>query len=136
LFNPQTPDEWWQLAAQHEAAARILIDNKMTAAQGYFHVGLAVEAALKAYICKKERFNRWPDRKDDPALYTHNLWKLFARSAIVVDSTSSFAPNWQIILHWKREDGYNPQEMPRKVARAFFEAAFGEDGVVTWLRQN
>jgi len=133
---PQTADEWWQLAAQHEASARILIDNKITAAQGYSHVGFAVEAALKAYICKKERFNRWPDRKDAPELYTHNLLKLSEKADIIIDTKSPYAPCWRLIFRWQRAQGYHYGTMPKKVARDFYEAAFGEYGVVEWLRQN
>jgi len=113
-----------------------LVDNKIAAAQGYMYVGFAVESALKAFICKKERFNRWPDRKDDPELYTHDLLKLFNRAGIIVDRSSAYAPCWRLVFQWNRAQGYHHGTMPRKVAKSFFEAAFGEYGVVTWLRQN
>jgi len=48
--NPQSPAQWLSLAAQHEAAARVLAENRVAAAQAYSHVGFAAEVALKAYI--------------------------------------------------------------------------------------
>ena len=136
MSQPQTYDEWWALVEQHKRSAELLVCDKDAANQGYYHVGLAVEAALKAYICKNERFNRWPDRSDDPDLYTHNLWKLFRRSGIVLDSRSNFGPCWAVVLQWQRLQGYDHERMPRKVAQSFYEAAFGNYGVVEWLRTN
>jgi len=136
LSKPQTYEEWWLLVEQHRDSAKLLVSDKNVANQGYFHVGLAVEAALKAYICKTERFNRWPDRCDDPDLYTHNLWKLFKRSGIIIDRKSSIAPSWNVVLQWQRLQGYDFEKMPCKVAQSFYDAAFGECGVVVWLQRN
>ncbi len=35
--NPQSPAEWLSLAAQHEAAARKLAEDRVAAAQAYSH---------------------------------------------------------------------------------------------------
>lgn len=136
MSEPQTYDEWWELVKQHQRAAELLVCDKNAANQGYFHVGLAVEAALKAYIFRKERFNRWPDKSSQPDLYTHNLWKLFKRSGIIIDRQSKLAPSWQVVLQWERLQGYDHEKMPRRVAQSFYDAAFGEFGVIEWLRMN
>lgn len=136
LPEPQTYEEWWLLVEQHRHSAKLLVSDKNAANQGYFHVGLAVEAALKAYIFKNERFTQWPNRRDDPNLYTHNLWKLFERSGIIVDKQSNFAPSWNVVLQWNRLQGYDCGKMPCNVAQSFYDAAFGECGVVIWLQSN
>jgi hypothetical protein len=64
------------LARQHEQSARVLAGDKLAAGQAYFHVGIAAECSLKAYIMWKERLNSWPDRGLRSDLYTHDLWKL------------------------------------------------------------
>ncbi|WP_295732155.1 hypothetical protein [uncultured Bartonella sp.] len=134
--QPQTDDDWWALVEQHKRSAELLISEEMTANQGYYHVGSAVEAALKAYICKQKFLNQWPVRAVARQLYTHNLFKLFQISGIEVDEHSEFAPSWATVLHWQRLQGYNHERMPRKVAQSFYEAAFGNYGVVEWLRTN
>jgi hypothetical protein len=40
------------------------------------------------------------------------------------------------VLQWDRGQGYDPSPMPRKVARSMIEAAFGDNGVVTWIRKT
>lgn len=54
MADPNSPSEWLALAAQHEASARVLAENKIAAGQALFHAGLAVECALKAYIMYSE----------------------------------------------------------------------------------
>jgi hypothetical protein len=74
--DPQSPSEWLSLVRQHEVAAHRLADDRLAAAQAYFHVGFAAECALKAYIMWSERLNSWPDKGSRPELYTHDLRKL------------------------------------------------------------
>jgi hypothetical protein len=136
LSNPNSVADWLSLCKQHETAAKLMADDKSAAAQGFFHAGLAVECALKAYIWHLERFNRWPDKDARPDLYTHNLRLLKDAAKITLRTTDVNAPSWHIVLQWDRNQGYDPKPMPRKVARAMVEAVFGEDGVVTWLRQQ
>lgn len=132
--QPQTYDDWWALVEQHKRSAKLLISEEMTANQGYYHVGLAVEAALKAYICKQNFFNHWPNRSVVPQLYTHNLFKLFEISGIVYEERSEFAPSWATVLHWQRLQGYDHKIMSRTSVQSIYEAAFGDYGVVEWLR--
>ena len=49
-MDPQSPSEWLLLVRQNEKTARLLAEDREVAAQAYFHVGLATECALKAYI--------------------------------------------------------------------------------------
>lgn len=113
-----------------------MVDDKKAASQGFFHCGIAAECALKAYIWHVERFNQWPDRESRKDLYTHDLRVLRKIAGIELDPKSATAPAWLVVLQWDRHQGYDPNPMPRKVARSMFEATFGKDGVVTWLRQS
>ena len=136
VMDPQSPSEWLKLAEQHEEAARALARNRLAAAQAYFHVGIAAECALKAYIMWKERLNSWPDRSSRRDLYTHDLRKLVQIAEIERSSRDPVGPSWAVVLQWDREQGYDPAPMPRKVAHSMVEAAFGEKGVVTWIRKT
>jgi hypothetical protein len=124
------------LARQHETTARLLAENREVAAQAYFHVGFAAECALKAYIMWSERLNNWPDRDSRPDLYTHDLTRLADLAGIERRTTDPIGPSWKTVLDWNRSQGYDPNPMPRKVARSMVEAAFGEKGVVTWIRKT
>ena len=124
------------LVRQHEAAARRLAEDRDTAAQAYFHVGSAAEFALKAYIMWKERLNSWPDRDARRELYTHDLTTLVEIAEIELTTTDPTGASWKTVLDWDRSQGYDPNPMPRKVARSMIEAAFGEKGVVTWIRKT
>jgi hypothetical protein len=135
-LDPQSPSEWLNLARQHEVAARALAENRVAAAQAYSHVGFAAECALKAYIMWKEGLNRWPDRSSRSELYTHDLRRLVEIAGIRQSSRDPIGPAWAVVLQWDREQGYDPAPMPRKVARSMVEAAFGEKGVVTWIRKT
>jgi hypothetical protein len=135
-MDPQSPSEWLSLGRQHETTARLLAENREVAAQAYFHVGFAAECALKAYIMWSERLNIWPDRDSRPELYTHDLRKLVALARIELRTTDPIGPSWKTVLDWDRSQGYDPKPMPRKVAGAMVEAAFGEKGVVTWIRRT
>lgn len=102
MANPQTPEEWMALAATHEAAAKKLKDDKIAAFHAVGHIGFATEAALKAYIIRKERFNAWPSRASRPDLYTHDLRKLRAIAGIAIDPTDPMAACWHWVLQWDR----------------------------------
>lgn len=125
-----------RLCRQNEVTARIMAEDKEAAAQGFFHAGIAVECALKAYIWHRQRFNNWPSKEDRPDLHTHNLRKLKDIAGLKIKTTDAQAPSWHIVLQWDRNQAYDPKPMPRKVARSMVEASFGKDGVVTWMRQT
>jgi hypothetical protein len=135
-MDPQSPSEWLSLVRQHEAAARRLAADRDTAALAYSHVGSAAECALKAYIMWSERLNSWPDRGSRPELYTHDLRRLVELARIELRTTDPTSPSWAVVFQWDRSQGYDPKPMPRKVAGSMIEAAFGDDGVVTWIRRT
>lgn len=134
MSDPSSIEDWLRLVAQHERAANLLCEDKHAAQQGAFHVGLAVECALKAYIIRTERLNAWPSRDARPELYTHDLRELFRIAGLAFRPSDPVAPSWHVMLQWDRRQGYDPRPMPRKVARSMFEAAFSQRGAVTWIR--
>lgn len=136
MDNPDSVIDWLRLSEQHRIAAQSLAEDRKVAAQALFHVGLAVECMLKAYIMHRERLNCWPDKASRGDLYTHDLRKLAEIAKIEVKVTDPHAPAWSVLRQWDRNQGYNPKPMPRKVARSWCDAAFGTEGVVTWIRQK
>ena len=42
--DPNTPEEWMMLVQRHERVARAMAGDKVAAAEGHWHAGLAVEA--------------------------------------------------------------------------------------------
>ena len=136
MKDPASAEDWLSICRQHEHAAKKLCDDKRAASQGYFHAGLAVECALKAYIMRVERLNSWPSRQHRPELYTHDLRQLLTIAGIRVLHSDPQAPCWHVVLQWDRSQNYSPRPMPRKVAKSLYEAAFSADGVVTWIRQK
>jgi hypothetical protein len=135
MANPNSPNEWFTLAEQHEIAARLLAEDKIAAGQALFHAGMAIECALKAYIMHRERLNGWPSREARPELYVHDLRKLREIAGIPLDALTPQAPHWHLLLQWDRGQAYDPEPMPLKVARSWVDAAFGQGGLVTWIRQ-
>jgi len=134
--DPQSPAEWMALVEQHEKSARMLAGDRVAAGQAYFHVGVAAESATKAYIMASERLNSWPDRALRPELHTHDLRKLVKIAGIELRTKNPLGPSWKVVLDWDRNQAYDPNPMPRKVARSMIEAAFGLKGVVTWIRET
>lgn len=136
MADPDSIEEWLALVQQHEDVARLVVEHKTAAAQAYFHAGAAVECALKAYIMHRERLNAWPSKEARPSLYTHDLRELQKAAGIQPKASDETAAAWHLVRQWDRNQGYDPKPMPRKVARAMLEAAFGRKGVVTWLRSR
>ena len=133
--DPQSPDEWLRLARHHELTARTMASNREAASQGFWHAGMAAEAALKAYIMRREGWNAWPPAFM-PEVITHDLRALMRIAEIAVPRQGPTRASWKVVLDWQRNQGYDPASMPRKVAQGMVEAVFGTDGVVTWLREN
>ncbi len=136
MADPDSIEGWLALVSQHEAVARTMAANKIAAAQGWWHAGIAVECALKAYIMWKERLNAWPSREARGDLFTHDVRALSLIAGLTVGPTNPIAASWHLVFQWDRNQGYDPKPMPRKVARSMVEAVFGIDGVVTWIRSS
>lgn len=126
--------EWLDLAGQHEAAAITLCRNRLTAGQAIFHVGIGIECVLKALVMKKNGFLAWPSRSRRPDLWSHNLVFLLGAAGVTIDPDDPVAPAWLIVSQWDRGQGYDPKPTPLRVARDMVDAAFGRDGVASWLK--
>jgi hypothetical protein len=136
VADPKTPAEWLFLSRQHELTAKAMADDREAAAMTLLNTGLAVEMALKALIMHRERFNEWPSKASRPELHVHDLRALMKIAGITVTAADQRAAKWHVVLAWDRNQGYDPKPMPRKVAKSWVEAAFGEEGVVTWIRKT
>ena len=136
MGDPQSVDEWLALAKRHEAAARAIAEDRDACGLTMHHCGTAVECCIKAYIMHAERLNRWPTRGERDELFAHDLRKLMLIADITVSTEAPFAPGWHVMSQWDRNQDYEPKRTPRRVARSYVEAAFGEDGIATWIRRS
>lgn len=136
MADPASPEEWLRLSAQHEQMATFALTQRDMGNQAHFNAGLAIECALKAYLMRAERLNGWPSRASRPDLYTHDLRKLMMLAGLHIDASHPIAAAWILTQNWDRNQGYDPRPMPDRVAKSWFAAAFGPEGVVTWLRAN
>lgn len=85
---------------------------------------------------KRERLNRWPDKKDAPDLWTHDLKVLFKRlnvDPVKFDPQNPVAPALKTVLDWRRDHGYSVGKLPLKFAVGLYHAAFESNGVVEWI---
>jgi len=127
---------------QSEAAtARLLARQNVPEAARkatFHHCGTGIEYALKALIMRREGLNRWPDRTDPGGYWIHDLKRLKAKAGLIIGPTHPVAPAWNIMVRWDRGQDYlySPNPLPRKVALAYVEAAFGPNGVVQWILSN
>jgi len=128
-------EEWWRQVENKRRAAATLRDKRRLCRECYHLCGVAVEFALKAAIMKSGRFNRWPSREARPDLHTHNLRILFGMLGV---SHNGLPPelrtNLRTVLNWSRAAEYAEGKMPRKEVIQFYNAAFGPNGVVEWLK--
>jgi hypothetical protein len=130
-------DEWLDLYRRYRDDALVLLKSKRPDGV-WLNAGTAVECLLKAAIMRKEGLNRWPDKSDAPALWSHDLWMLCRRLGIdpLGLHTHQVAPKLKTVLDWRREHGYSANKLPLKNARNMHDAAFGGDGVVEWIARQ
>jgi hypothetical protein len=138
---PDSVDEWLAKVAEHEATAKLLVrKGSPDAARALVmhHAGSAIEYALKAAIMKREGLNRWPDQNAPGGYWTHDLTKLRRKAGLTLAPTDPVSPSWQTLVVWTRtaDYTYSPNPTPLSVARSYVEAAFGQNGVVTWIRSK
>ncbi|MBO0906314.1 hypothetical protein [Jiella sonneratiae] len=132
-----TPEDWWRRVEDKRAVAARFKDDRKHAGEAWHASGSAVEFALKACILRREGWNRWPDRSHRPDLYVHDLGRLFAIAQISHEALpAELRASLRMVLSWRREHEYNGDRVPRRVARQMFEAAFGPDGVIEWLKRS
>jgi hypothetical protein len=130
-----TADGWWRRCEAKRVVAGRMVDDRKHCREAWIAAGFAVEFALKASICKRERFNAWPSRDSRPDLHQHDLKKLFEIAGIDLRAApADTQAAIRQVLDWNRKHDYDAKPMPRKVARSMFEAAFGGSGVVIWLK--
>jgi hypothetical protein len=87
---------------------------------------------------KKMRWNRFPDRDDQPRLYTHDITYLLSVLRISPSGLvrHPVGPHLKTVMDWSRHHGYNPNSMPRTYVDAIYEAAFSGRGVVEWIAKT
>lgn len=140
MTNLQSSLEWFSLCDRKLSDARALAAHG-SADGAYQLLAEAAECAAKGTIMRREGMNRWPDKKDRPALYSHNLVDLFAASDLLdCIRNRNLAPRETRIcygtlkgLHLRR---YQRQGMPRKTVQGLIEDfANDEHGLLQWLKK-
>lgn len=134
--QPQSPDEWLEIARRNELSARRLAGGRDTGSVAWNLAGHAVECVLKAVIMSSLGLNRWPSRGERPDIHSHDLQHLARIAGVVIAPSDEVAASWATVVSWKRGQSYNPMLMPRPVIRGMMEAAFGTRGVVPWIRSS
>ena len=113
-----------------------MVDDTKHCREAWQNAGLAVELALKAVIMRRRRYNAWPSREAARELYTHCLRSLAREADIdLMAVPPRIRVSFRVALDWRRGHDYVARPMPRPVARDMVNAAFGEEGVVEWLKQ-
>ena len=131
-----TIGDWTALGDQCEFVARLIEPALGVSNITIQNAGFCVECLLKAHVMRQERLRVWPSRKQRPALYSHDLRLLVVLAGIMLDADDELAPSWHIVLQWDRNQGYDPDPVSEMVLSSFTTAAFGREGVATWLRQK
>ncbi|WIA55461.1 hypothetical protein N6H05_20900 [Sphingobium sp. WTD-1] len=132
-----TVDDWWAMVSREQATADAMVNHRAHCDAAWNASGRAVEFALKAVIMKRERWNCWPDRTLAEKYHTHDIRMLFRLAGIDVRTTPPPPRHLlRTVMDWKREHDYRPGRMTRQVARSMVKAAFSEEGVVQWLKNQ
>ncbi|WP_411037547.1 hypothetical protein [Shinella sp. BYT-45] len=126
-----TPEQWLMMAAAEKRAAELLLGERTLQRVVFGHIGFGVEYTLKAALQHKFRYNTWP-----ASLRTHDLPVLMAALGVNVCPQHPIAAAWATVSQWRRSELYNPDEFSLAVVRGLFDAAFSEEGVEPWIRQN
>lgn len=128
-------EEWLRLVEHARRQAEFCLQFPEMASAAWSHCGFACECVLKAAIMDKERFNSWPSRDARRDLYSHNLLDLAKILGWKPTPQDAVGPAWGVVVNWRREHMYTP-DMSLIVAQDLYEATFGQEGVVTWIRQH
>lgn len=131
-----TGDDLWHRCEAKRAVALRMVEDRIHCREAWVASGAGVQFALKAVICKREKFNAWPSKAHRPDLHIHDLRKLFAAAGIDPrEAPREVRPAIRQVLDWNRNHDYSAAPMPRMVARDMVRAAFGPGGVVEWLKR-
>lgn len=126
-----TPEQWLKMAAEHKLAAALLLEKIKLQRVVFGHIGFGIECTLKGALQHKFRYNTWP-----ASLRTHDLSVLMAELGVNVCPQHPIAAAWATVSQWRRSELYNPDEFSLAVVRGLYDAAFSEEGVEPWIRQN
>lgn len=113
-----------------------MLDHRRAYIETWHRSGEAAEYALKGYIHRKQ-YNAWPSQAERKELYTHDLRALFDMTGL---DRTAMPPNTRAALMtvfgWDRDHAYTLDRLARSEARAMFEAVFGPEGLVEWLKNH
>ena len=113
-----------------------MLDHRRAYIETWHRSGEAAEYALKGYIHRKQ-YNEWPSQAERRDLYTHDLRVLFDLTGL---DRTTMPPNTRAALMtvfgWDRDHAYTLDRLARAEARAMFEAVFGPEGPVEWLKNH
>lgn len=125
----------WQRVAEKKEVALLLRAAGRLNREAWMASGFGVEFALKARIMRVRQLNAWPSRSESVELYHHNLRTLVVQASIDLTALpDEVRAAFRVVLDWERNHDYNARHMAAAVAEDMVEAAFGENGVVEWLR--
>ncbi len=138
------PDDWIGAAERSLGDAEILFDAGGSPESTYELAGFAVECALKALIMRRRGWTRWPDRRREPRLHSHNLGRLLEladlKAALEQEAGRSrgLIASWRIVHGWDHDLRYpGAAAMPRRTADDMLRAVnHPEHGVLPWLMRH
>ena len=132
-----TVDFWGRRVEEKRAAAKAMLDNRRAFMEAWHRSGEAAEYALKGYIHRRNFNGDWPTRAQRPDLHTHDLRTLFDLTGL---DRTAMPPNTRAALMtvfgWDRDHAYTLDRLARSEARAMYEAVFGPEGLLEWLRSH
>lgn len=128
--------DWLKLAVKHRRAAEALMHDPAMRGIAWSLAGYSCECVLKAAIMAKERLNSWPSRSSRPDLWSHDLRALAKVLGATVTPADPVAPAWSIVVQWRREHTYHPNDIPEAVIRDLMAAAYLDKGVIPWISQS
>lgn len=112
-----TADGLWRRCDAKRAVAERMVDDRRHCREAWVAAGTAVEFALKAVICEREKFNAWPSKAHRPDLHIHDLRKLLAAAGVDLRSVpKGVRPSLRQVLDWDRNHDYSSARMRRKMA--------------------
>jgi hypothetical protein len=107
----------------------------------YYLLGLGVECALKACICRKTLRYDFPDKDLAFKSYSHELPRLVQAADLeqtletAMRADARLAANWLVVKDWSIESRY---ATPGQAKAEALEAAVNDrrHGVMRWIRQH
>jgi len=118
--------------------AKVLLDAK--AYEGaYYLAGYALEAGLKASICKQVKTYDFPDKKLANACHTHNLENLVGVAGLKQklsdqeNQDEEFKVNWAVARDWSETARYEVRIEKTRAEDLYNAITDEKSGVLRWL---